>query len=124
MGLSASASTADAKKGASDNIVKTASSAYAGGSSEKPTKLYVQAALSLFVPTFGFFGVRDFVRNRKEEKNVKFGIEVMDMKREEMFGVDKHGNNVTKTEDDDDDEDDDDSDKDDDKDDDDDDDDE
>ena len=51
----------------------------------------MKISLACFVPTFGLFGVRDFVRNRKEEQNLKKAIENVDAQRAEYFGIDKDG---------------------------------
>jgi len=67
----------------------------------KPSSLYLKVSLSMGVPTFGFFGVRDYVRNRKEEENVKRAIEIVDEQRAEYFGIDKDGKNITATDEDD-----------------------
>ena len=56
-----------------------------------PSSLYVKISLACFVPTFGLFGARDFVRNRKEEQNVKKATEIVDAQRAEYFGIDKDG---------------------------------
>jgi hypothetical protein len=88
----------------SNEISKATKSVFSGISSDakstKPSSLYVKISLACFVPTFGLFGVRDFVRNRKEEQNVKKAIEIVDAQRAEYFGIDKDGKNITDTEED------------------------
>ena len=87
----------------SNQISKGAKSTFSGISSDtsktKPFSLYAKVSLACFLPTFGVFGVRDFLRTRQEEKNVKKAIEIVDAQRAEYFGIDKDGNNITATED-------------------------
>ena len=86
----------------SNSISKGTKQTFTGISSDssktKPMALYAKVSLACFVPTFGLFGVRDFIRTRTEEKNVKKAIEIVDAQRAEYFGVDKDGNNITATE--------------------------
>jgi len=88
----------------SSEISKGTKTVFSGISSDskttKPTSLYAKISLGLFVPTFGLFGVRDFVRNRKEEENVQKALEIVEAQRAEYFGIDKNGKNITATEDD------------------------
>lgn len=88
----------------SNQISKGTKQSFTGISSDnsktKPFSLYTKVSLACFVPTFGLFGVRDFVRNKREEANVKKAIEIVDAQRAEYFGIDKDGNNITATEED------------------------
>ncbi len=88
----------------SNQVSKGTKQAFTGISSDtsktKPFSLYAKVSLACFIPTFGLFGVRDFVRNKKEEENVKKAIEIVDAQRAEYFGIDKDGNNITATEED------------------------
>jgi len=86
----------------STEISKGTKTVFSGISSDtsktKPVSLYAKVSIACFIPTFGLFGVRDYVRNRKEERNVQKAIEIIDAQRAEYFGVDKDGNNITATE--------------------------
>merc|ERR1712238_388347 len=59
--------------------------------------LYVKVLIAVFTPTFGLFGVRDFLRLRKEAKNVVLAMEITDAQRAEYLGIDKNGKNITAT---------------------------
>jgi len=78
----------------SNEISKATKTVFSGISSDskttKPSSLYMKISLACFVPTFGLFGARDFVRS-KEEQNIKKATEIVDAPRAEYFGIDKDG---------------------------------
>jgi len=86
----------------SNEISKGTKTVFTGISKEKPNTLYAKISVACFIPTFGLFGVREFVRSRKEAKYVEKALEIVDAQRAEYFGTDKDGNNITATEEDDD----------------------
>lgn len=97
--FSSDASSGDASSAISKGTKTTFSGISSDTSKTKPFSLYAKISLACFLPTFGVFGVRDFVRNRQEEKNVQKAIEIVDAQRAEYFGIDKDGKNITDTED-------------------------
>jgi hypothetical protein len=95
--FASSSSGSSASTDVSNKISKGTKDSFSGGSKTKPIKLYASVGVACFIPTFGLFGVRDFIRNRKEEKNVKKGLEIIEAQRAEYFGIDKNGKNITDT---------------------------
>ena len=94
---SSSGSSSTSSTDVSNKISKGTKDSFSGGSKTKPITVYASVGVACFIPTFGLFGVRDFIRNRKEEKNVKKGIEIIEAQRAEYFGTDKNGKNITDT---------------------------
>jgi hypothetical protein len=94
---SSTSSGSTASTDVSNKISKGTKDSFSGGSKTKPIMVYASVGVACFIPTFGLFGVRDFIRNRKEEKNVKKGLEIIEAQRAEYFGIDKNGKNITDT---------------------------
>ncbi|OEU12447.1 hypothetical protein FRACYDRAFT_262942 [Fragilariopsis cylindrus CCMP1102] len=94
---SSSKSGSSASTDVSNKISKGTKDSFSGGGKTKPIKIYVSVAVACFIPTFGLFGVRDYIRNRKEENNVIKGLEITEAQRAEYFGLDKNGKNITDT---------------------------
>ena len=76
-----------ASGGSSNSAFESKKFSFNGEVSSKGTSQTTKVAVAMFIPTFGAMMVREAVRQRKEEKYVQKGLEILEAQKAEYFGV-------------------------------------
>ena len=68
-------------------ITTNVKSTFTGATNTKSRSMYIKVSIGLFIPTWGAMFTRETFRRRRERRNVKKGLEIMEAQRAEYFGV-------------------------------------